>query len=153
MRKRAGAASSSRCHARVPTGRRQHRRRIERCSSGRLRRWRSSYRAAEPERPGNRMIMKYMTSGPVRLTLMCVVAALVATFGCGSPDALQAERRAAAAASEIQAAGAIPPAENQTEAARPRIVALGDSLTAGLGLPRNQAYPALLQQRVTAEGF
>jgi acyl-CoA thioesterase-1 len=97
--------------------------------------------------------MKYMTSGPVRLTLMWVVAALVATSGCGSPDALQAERREAAAASESQAAGATPPAENQAEAARPRIVALGDSLTAGLGLPRNQAYPALLQQRVTAEGF
>jgi acyl-CoA thioesterase-1 len=37
--------------------------------------------------------------------------------------------------------------------ARPRIVALGDSLTAGLGLPQEAAYPALLQQRLDAEGL
>jgi acyl-CoA thioesterase-1 len=36
---------------------------------------------------------------------------------------------------------------------RPRIVALGDSLTAGLGLSSADAYPALLQQRVQAEGL
>lgn len=36
---------------------------------------------------------------------------------------------------------------------RPKIVALGDSLTAGLGLLENQAYPALLQQRVDEEGY
>src|SRR5262245_38630393 len=38
-------------------------------------------------------------------------------------------------------------------AARPRIVALGDSLTAGLGLDAASAYPALLQARLTADGF
>jgi acyl-CoA thioesterase-1 len=32
-------------------------------------------------------------------------------------------------------------------------VVLGDSLTAGLGLPIEQAYPSLLQQRLKAEGF
>ena len=37
--------------------------------------------------------------------------------------------------------------------ARPRIVCLGDSLTAGLGLDPAQAYPALLQQRLDAEGY
>lgn len=36
---------------------------------------------------------------------------------------------------------------------RPRIVALGDSLTAGLGVLENQAYPALLQQKLDAEGY
>jgi acyl-CoA thioesterase-1 len=36
---------------------------------------------------------------------------------------------------------------------RARIVALGDSLTAGLGLSSADAYPALLQQRLQAEGF
>lgn len=30
----------------------------------------------------------------------------------------------------------------------PRIVVLGDSLTAGLGIPRDQAYPALLQRKL-----
>lgn len=37
--------------------------------------------------------------------------------------------------------------------ARPRIVALGDSLTAGLGLVESQAYPAQLQQKLDAEGY
>lgn len=37
--------------------------------------------------------------------------------------------------------------------ARPRIVALGDSLTAGLGLSPDQAYPSLLQRRLDAEGL
>jgi acyl-CoA thioesterase-1 len=37
--------------------------------------------------------------------------------------------------------------------ARPRIVFLGDSLTAGLGLSPDQAYPALLQKRLDAEGL
>ena len=39
---------------------------------------------------------------------------------------------------------------SQTE---PRIVILGDSLTAGLGLPPQQAYPMLLQQRLDAHGL
>lgn len=36
---------------------------------------------------------------------------------------------------------------------RPRIVVLGDSLTAGLGLAPSQAYPALLQQRLAGSGL
>ena len=98
-----------------------------------------------------------MSPGPLRLPWICTVAALVSAIGCGSPDALQAERRAAAATSESREVGATRPAENQADpspgVARPRIVILGDSLTAGLGLPRNQAYPALLQQRISDEGF
>lgn len=35
----------------------------------------------------------------------------------------------------------------------PRIVVLGDSLTAGLGLPVGQAYPTLLQQRLNDAGL
>jgi acyl-CoA thioesterase-1 len=45
---------------------------------------------------------------------------------------------------------------NQTETAgrgAPRIVVLGDSLTAGLGLPIEAAYPAVLQRRLDAEGL
>ena len=38
-------------------------------------------------------------------------------------------------------------------AARPRIVAFGDSLTAGLGVRLEEAYPARLQQRVDAAGL
>jgi acyl-CoA thioesterase-1 len=40
------------------------------------------------------------------------------------------------------------------KAAEPRvIVALGDSLTAGYGIDRAEAYPALLQLRINAEGW
>jgi len=35
----------------------------------------------------------------------------------------------------------------------PRVVCLGDSLTAGYGLPVAQAYPALLQQRLREAGY
>jgi acyl-CoA thioesterase-1 len=45
------------------------------------------------------------------------------------------------------------PAAPAPVAARPRIVALGDSLTAGLGLSPGEAYPALLQQRLDREGL
>ncbi|MFW5635261.1 MAG: arylesterase [Thermodesulfobacteriota bacterium] len=33
------------------------------------------------------------------------------------------------------------------------IVAMGDSLTEGYGLPRDRAYPALLEEKLQAEGF
>ncbi|MGE3154996.1 MAG: arylesterase [Nitrospiraceae bacterium] len=36
---------------------------------------------------------------------------------------------------------------------RPRIVAFGNSLTAGLGVPREQTYPALLEQRLESMGY
>lgn len=37
--------------------------------------------------------------------------------------------------------------------ARPRIVILGDSLTAGYGLPREASYPAVLQNKLDAAGL
>ncbi|GAA5139970.1 arylesterase [Prosthecobacter algae] len=37
--------------------------------------------------------------------------------------------------------------------AKKRIVVLGDSISAGYGLDRDQAYPALLQKKVDAEGL
>ena len=42
---------------------------------------------------------------------------------------------------------------NSSEKAVGRIVVLGDSITAGFGLDRSQAYPALLQQKVDAAGL
>jgi acyl-CoA thioesterase-1 len=35
----------------------------------------------------------------------------------------------------------------------PRVVVLGDSLTAGLGLPPDEAYPSLLQKRLKADNY
>ena len=67
---------------------------------------------------------------------------------------------AAACSSEQRSASAPPAASSQAAApaaapaaSRPRIVALGDSLTAGLGLEPTQAYPALLQKRLDAAGL
>jgi acyl-CoA thioesterase-1 len=37
--------------------------------------------------------------------------------------------------------------------AKPKIVAFGDSLTAGFGLEENESYPYLLQQKLNADGF
>ena len=49
---------------------------------------------------------------------------------------------------------AVPPAGPAAGADRPvRIVALGDSLTAGLGLPANAAFPARLEQALNAKGM
>jgi acyl-CoA thioesterase-1 len=45
------------------------------------------------------------------------------------------------------------PAEPAVQAAAPRIVCLGDSLTAGLGVAPDEAYPALLQKRLEAAGY
>ena len=64
---------------------------------------------------------------------------------CSSRD----ERR------ETEPAGASVPRPTPAAAAvnRPRIVILGDSLTAGLGLPREEAYTTLLQERLDAESL
>lgn len=75
-----------------------------------------------------------------------VVLALGAAPACGPRDGLPAGRNDAP-----PAADAARPATGRT--ARPRIVVLGDSLTAGLGLSPDQAYPALLQQRLERHGL
>jgi acyl-CoA thioesterase-1 len=71
------------------------------------------------------------------------VAALMAA--CGAP----ANTPPAVADATQQPAAA----QSPKISVRPRIVALGDSLTAGLGLPAAEAYPSLLQQRIDAGGF
>jgi acyl-CoA thioesterase-1 len=47
---------------------------------------------------------------------------------------------------------AAPPQEIKAGPAAPVIVALGDSLTAGLGLPQDQAFPAQLEAALKARG-
>jgi acyl-CoA thioesterase I len=66
----------------------------------------------------------------------------IVTIGCGPTE---------------QPASAPPPVSTTIPASpktsTPRIVILGDSLTAGLGLPVGAAYPSLLQKRVDSDGF
>lgn len=50
-----------------------------------------------------------------------------------------------------QAANDAPRAAGSPAEARPRIVFLGDSLTAGLGLPADEAYPAVIQRKIDGE--
>lgn len=68
---------------------------------------------------------------------------LLVTVGCGNPAAPQAEPVAAPAARAVDA----PPAQ------RDRIVFLGDSLTAGLGLAAEQSYPSLIGKRLQTRGL
>src|SRR5918999_507781 len=42
---------------------------------------------------------------------------------------------------------------NPAVGAKPRIVFLGDSLTAGLGLPADQSYPALIGRKLKDKGY
>jgi len=76
--------------------------------------------------------------------LIRVAVAVLVASGCGG---------AASSRDEGNARPAAPPPPQRSERARPRIVILGDSLTAGLGLPIEAAYPSLLQQRLNKEGF
>jgi acyl-CoA thioesterase I len=65
---------------------------------------------------------------------------------CGSADSGAAVRDDSALAVRAQT----PP---EPAAAPRRIVFLGDSLTAGLGLLREQSVPSLIQDRLAAEGY
>ena len=78
-------------------------------------------------------------------------ALALSALACGSPRADDRDdpRAAAPASHAPRAATVAAPAA----AARPRVVALGDSLTAGLGLPAPAAYPVLLEQRLNTAGM
>jgi acyl-CoA thioesterase I len=73
-----------------------------------------------------------------------VLAAMIAA-GCNGDVAGRARSDGGASAAT--------PATSASSASRQRIVVLGDSLTAGLGLPESEAYPALLQNKLDAEGY
>jgi acyl-CoA thioesterase I len=90
------------------------------------------------------------------LALLVLIPWLLAAVACQ-----RTERGAAAAAAAPP--GATPAVAPRTaapsplpaapSAAAPAVVFLGDSLTAGLGLPADQAYPALLARELSADGF
>ena len=89
------------------------------------------------------------SDGRRRVAPALAAAVLLACAACAAaPDTPAATARAVvpgpAGAARLEA----PP-----PSARPRVVVLGDSLTAGLGLPVEEAYPAVLQRRVDAQGY
>jgi acyl-CoA thioesterase-1 len=81
--------------------------------------------------------------------LLVVLLSIVALASCSEEQPKPEPAPQASAA--VQRGGAAPPAEAADT--RPRVVFLGDSLTAGLGLTPQEAYPALLQQKIDAEGL
>ena len=74
------------------------------------------------------------------ITVLCLAALLAATFGC--------------AASKLPVGNANKPLKAPPSTSnRPKIIALGDSLTAGFGLSEKESYPYLLQQKLKADGY
>lgn len=84
---------------------------------------------------------------PVRQALSVVLVTLI--WGACSSNAQAPRTESAPAPSPAASPALSAPAPLP---ARPRIVFLGDSLTAGYGLEKQQAVPALLQARLDAAG-
>jgi acyl-CoA thioesterase I len=84
--------------------------------------------------------------GAILVPLLAVVCAL--WFGCGSAKEQPAKEPAAPRAGTPAATPT-----SRTDDERPKIVVLGDSLTAGLGLLETQSYPHLLQEKIDRVGF
>ena len=81
---------------------------------------------------------------------------LVACLGLAVTISACGSREEAHSDNAETTANRVPSLANQRQTAdsgAPRIVVIGDSLTAGLGLPIESAYPAVLQQRLDAEGL
>lgn len=93
-----------------------------------------------------------------KLATLALFAVIPGLAACGG--AADAPDEAAAAPMEKTAPAPAPASAPVTAASSPAPVAekgplvifLGDSLTAGLGLPEEQAYPALLDHRLNAKG-
>ncbi|MGH9945472.1 MAG: arylesterase [Pyrinomonadaceae bacterium] len=77
---------------------------------------------------------------------------LVVSCGGGNQPAGASDSTRPAQSAPAAAAGGSGDAA-ASAAGRPRIVAFGDSLTAGLGLPAHQSYPALLEERLRRDGY
>jgi acyl-CoA thioesterase-1 len=75
--------------------------------------------------------------------------------GCGRPS--DSERAAPPARTDAappaQSTPPANPAPAPADPTAPRVIFLGDSLTAGLGLDPDQSFPAVIQARLTREGY
>jgi acyl-CoA thioesterase-1 len=78
------------------------------------------------------------------LLRLAVPVALVCT-ACAQPEAVRTAQEAAPSPSA--------PVERAPSSTAPRIVFLGDSLTAGYGLAKEESVPSLIQKRVKDAGY
>jgi acyl-CoA thioesterase-1 len=93
-----------------------------------------------------------MTMGPAQRGVTWAALFLAMAAACSSSRSDVPAARADDGTALPAPARAQPAAEPIP--ARPRIVCLGDSLTAGYGLPStDEAYPALLEKRLRSEGY
>src|SRR5829696_5424045 len=91
------------------------------------------------------------------LLAAALVLFVTAIPGCGGEGSKPPTRAAesqdpSAGRTQSPAARTQSPAPPQDDA-RPRVVFLGDSLTAGLGLAPEEAYPTLVQQKIDADAL
>jgi acyl-CoA thioesterase-1 len=91
----------------------------------------------------------------IRAGLVALAVLSVAASGCARDEAVSERRTPEAAVAPLSdgAAGSSPAADAAPAAPRPRVVFLGDSLTAGYGLERSESVPALIQARLDAGGY
>jgi len=82
-----------------------------------------------------------------------LLIALLAVGACSRDVDRTAAPAPAAPPPEASAAPAVPASPKPDAPPRPKVVVLGDSLTAGLGLSKSEAYPALLERKLRAAGY
>ena len=88
----------------------------------------------------------------VHLRRFGLLLALAALAACARGSTQ--EPPSPAATTQVAAPAQSAPAEATPDASpRQKVVVLGDSLSAGLGLAESEAYPALLQRKLRAAGF
>jgi acyl-CoA thioesterase I len=78
---------------------------------------------------------------------VCLLASACTPGGCGFGFSTESAGDAAAGGSPAQ------PADPAAPPARTRIVALGDSLTIGLGLLESESFPSRLQEKIDEDGY
>lgn len=97
--------------------------------------------------------MRKLATHPLAFVIPALVAASLGLAGC-SPAGSEAPAMKEEATA-VPAPGAEPDRiarEASPQDEGPRVVFLGDSLTAGLGLPEGQAFPALVERRLEEKG-
>jgi acyl-CoA thioesterase-1 len=82
---------------------------------------------------------------------LCAAAALAIVAACQREA--PASDPPSSTSSTAAATAATAPVSGEAAASLPRIVFLGDSLTAGLGLNADQSFPAVIGKRLRAEGY